>query len=134
MPARDYPELLCRLPIFSYTCRHKSIPMKILGTEGMTVTEINDELSRGARFVLYQYCVSVIIMTFKRSSDIYFVKSHENAVVKGLSWTLLSSLLGWWGIPWGPIYTVGSLATNLKGGKDVTKEVLRSLNNQSPGL
>ena len=108
--------------------------MKILGTEGMTVTEINDELSRGARFVLYQYCVSVIIMTFKRSSDIYFVKSHENAVVKGLSWTLLSSLLGWWGIPWGPIYTVGSLATNLKGGKDVTKEVLRSLNNQSPGL
>ena len=36
----------------------------------------------------------------------------------------------WWGIPWGPIYTVGCLSTNLKGGKDVTDEIVKSMNIQ----
>jgi hypothetical protein len=35
------------------------------------------------------------------------------------------------GIPWGPIYTIGSLIQNFGGGKDVTKEVLLSLQQQS---
>jgi hypothetical protein len=38
--------------------------------------------------------------------------------------TLLTILLGWWGIPWGPVYSIQSLVVNLKGGKDVTTEVL----------
>jgi hypothetical protein len=81
----------------------------------------------GAKFVFYQYCVSILIMTFRRPSDIYFVRAGENAVAKGLPYTLLSLVAGWWGIPWGPIYTIGSVVTNLGGGKDVTQEVLSSL-------
>jgi hypothetical protein len=69
-------------------------------------------------------------MTFRRSSDIYFIKYHDGAVKKGLKFTILSALIGWWGIPWGAIYTIGALVTNLGGGKDVTKEVIQSLNQQ----
>ena len=36
-------------------------------------------------------------------------------------------LFGWWGIPWGPIWTIGSLVTNLRGGRDITREVLQAL-------
>lgn len=100
---------------------------KILGIEGLTDTEINFEIQRGAKFVLYQYCISLIVITFKRSSDIYFVKQGENRIAKGLPWIAISVLLGWWGIPWGPIYTVQSLVVDFRGGKDVTGELLANL-------
>jgi hypothetical protein len=45
--------------------------MKIHGIEGMTTNEINEELHRGAKFVLYQYCISVLVMTFKRGTDVF---------------------------------------------------------------
>ncbi len=101
--------------------------MKIQGIEGMSVNEINLELQRGAKFVIFQYCISVIVMTFKRPSNIYFIRLGDNAIVKGIGYTLLSLLFGWWGIPWGPIYTIQSLARNLGGGKEVTKQVMASL-------
>ena len=47
--------------------------------------------------------------------------------LQGLPFTLLSLLLGWWGIPWGPIYTIQSLWVNLKGGRDVTQEIMPSM-------
>ena len=102
--------------------------MKIKNVEGLTTDQINKELQNGGKFVLYQFTISIIVMTFKRSSDIYFVRAGESAAVKGIPYTLISLFLGWWGIPWGPIYTVGSLFNNLGGGKDVTAEVLRSAN------
>src|SRR5579859_2877794 len=96
---------------------------KICGIEGMQADQINFELQRGAKFVFYTYCVSVIVMTFKRSSPVYFVRHGESAVSKGLPYCLISLLLGWWGIPWGPIWTVTTLVNNLKGGKDVTAQI-----------
>lgn len=99
---------------------------KITGIESMTKEQIAFELQRGGKFVQYQYCISIILMTFKRSTDIYFVSADQSAVVKGLGWTLLTVLAGWWGIPWGPIFTVQSLWHNLKGGHDVTAGVRKA--------
>ena len=101
--------------------------MKINGLENMTGSDLRTELARGAKFVIYQYCISILIMTFKRPSNIYFIRAGENAVGKGLGFSLFSVLLGWWGIPWGPIYTIQSLVTNFQGGKDVTQGVLASM-------
>jgi len=105
---------------------------KIHGTQGLTASQINFELQRGAKFVVYQYCISIVILTFRRASDIYFVRSGENAQVKGLKYILITMLCGWWGIPWGPIWSVMSLVTNLRGGKDVTREVAASLSRPRP--
>jgi hypothetical protein len=101
--------------------------MKILGLEGMTAEQVQRELDRGAKFVIFQYCVSIFVMTFKRPTDIYFVRAGEAALGPSLGYTLVSLVLGWWGFPWGPIYTIASIATNLGGGKDVTSEVLQVL-------
>jgi len=80
----------------------------------------------GEKFVVYQYCISVLIMTFNRSSNIYFVPGSESRVLKGLGFSLLSSF---WAVgnPVGPIYTIQSLWVNFNGGKDVTQEVLASM-------
>jgi len=107
---------------------------KIIGMEEIqTSGHLQMEIQQGAKFVMYQYCISLLIVTFKRSSEIYFIKSGENAVVKGLPFSLLSLVLGWWGIPWGPIYTIQGLWVNFNGGKDVTKEILASMMSSSPG-
>lgn len=101
--------------------------MKIKGLENLTNDEINFELQNGAKFVVYNYCFSVAIMTFKRPSDIHFVRSNESPAAKGLPYTVLSLIAGWWGIPWGPIYTIQSVYKNSRGGIDVTQSVLNSL-------
>jgi hypothetical protein len=101
--------------------------MRIVGIEGIDGQQLSLELQQGGKFVVYQYCISVLILTFKRPSDIYFLRAGQNAVAKGLGFTFLSLLLGWWGIPWGPIYTIQSLITNFQGGKDVTNDVVAGL-------
>jgi hypothetical protein len=102
--------------------------MQIKGIEGLSTQEINDELKAGARFVVFGYCISLVVITFRRNSDVYFIRAGESAAKKGWRYTGLSILLGWWGIPWGPIYTIGSLSTNFGGGKDVTQQILSTIN------
>ena len=97
----------------------------------MTANDLQMEINRGGRFVLYQYCISVIVLTFKRPSDIYFVRGSQSRVGRGMPYALLSLFFGWWGIPWGPIYTIQSLVTNFGGGKDLTNEVLMSFSQPS---
>lgn len=98
--------------------------MKIIGLEGLSEEALNEELKNGAKLVCYEYCISILIMTFKRSSDVHFIKSGESAFVKGLGYTLISLLFGWWGFPFGPIYTIGALICNCGGGKNVTSLIL----------
>lgn len=101
---------------------------KIVGLEEIKSSmQLQQEIASGAKFVVYQYCISILIMTFKRGSNIYFIPGGESRLTKGLGFSLLSFFFGWWGIPWGPIYTIQALWTNFHGGKDVTNEVLASM-------
>jgi hypothetical protein len=108
--------------------------MKIQGIEGMSSDQLRFELQRGAKIVCYHYCVSIVVMTFRRSSGAYYIPAGESAVSKGLPWTLLTLALGWWGIPWGPIFSVQSLIVNFKGGKDLTKDILAAMTRTVPPL
>jgi len=95
--------------------------MKIVGAENMTADQLRFEIQRGSRLVCYNYCISLLVVTFRRGTDVYLIRPEENAVVKGLPWSLLTLVLGWWGIPWGPIFTIQSLVVNFKGGKNLTE-------------
>ncbi|MCF6352111.1 MAG: hypothetical protein L3J06_03780 [Cyclobacteriaceae bacterium] len=66
-------------------------------------------------------------MTFRKGSDIYFVKAGESTAKHSIDFTLITLIFGWWGVPWGPIYSIGALYSNLTGGEDITQEVLSSL-------
>ncbi|HEX6502736.1 MAG TPA: hypothetical protein VF011_05775 [Terriglobales bacterium] len=98
--------------------------MAIRGIEGLSPEQINFELQRGGKFVVYQYCISLLVVTLRRGSPVYLVRDGESRVGRGLPWILLTCLLGWWGIPWGPIFTIQSLVTDFGGGKDVTAQML----------
>jgi hypothetical protein len=97
--------------------------MRIRGIDDWTLVEVEAELAAGGRFVFYEYCISLIIITLRRQTDVFLVRAHELGLVRGLPFTLVSLLLGWWGIPWGIIYTPLALITNFSGGRDVTPEI-----------
>lgn len=101
--------------------------MKIVGIEGMSTDQLKFEIQRGAKLVVYQYAISVLVMSFRRASSIHYIPAGQSAVSKGLPWIMLTLLAGWWGIPWGPIFSIQSLITNFKGGKDVTAEIMAQL-------
>lgn len=103
---------------------------QIKNLEGLNTDQINRELRNGARFVVFHYCVSFVVMTIRPSSDIYFVRQGESTTRFSIGFTLLSLVVGWWGIPWGPIHTISSLYHNFRGGRDVTQEVLAAINGQ----
>ena len=101
--------------------------MNIRGIDQLTPAELESELAAGARFVFFEVCISLIFLTLRRPTDVYFLRANDLGLARGLPYTLTSLLLGWWGVPWGIIYTPLTLLTNLSGGRDVTTEVLALL-------
>ena len=98
--------------------------MKIQGIEGMSPEQILFEVQRGAKLVFFYYSVSVLVMSFRRASLVYFIPAARKHAGQGTALgPMLTLVAGWWGIPWGPIYTVQSLTVNFQGGKDVTAEL-----------
>lgn len=97
------------------------------GIDNLTVEQLRYELKRGGRFVQFEYCVSFVVVSFKIPSCPHFIRADQNAVLVSLPYTLTTLLLGWWGIPFGPIYSVQTLATNFRGGKNITPDVMDHL-------
>ena len=87
---------------------------------------LQEDLEKGGKFVLFTYTISIIVMTFKRPSKIYYIASDEHAIKHGWPYLLISFLFGWWGIPWGLFYTIESIYNSFVG-KDITQEVLADL-------
>jgi hypothetical protein len=98
---------------------------QIKGVDGLTPEMISKEVANGGRFLMFDYAISIIVMTFRRSSDIYFLRHDESHWKKSWPYTAMSALLGWWGFPWGFIYTPSALYTNMRGGRDVTSDLIR---------
>jgi hypothetical protein len=100
---------------------------KIQGVRGMTIAAVRSAVSGGARFRAFPYCESWLIVSFRRISDPVLVKPGEAMLRAGGTQVLHSLLFGWWGFPWGPIWTVSTIWRTLHGGIDVTDAVMADL-------
>ena len=102
-------------------------PLKIKRLGVMTIAELRSAIAAGARIVVFTYAESWLIVTFKRVTDPTLIRPSESRVKIAAAPILTSLLFGWWGIPWGPIYTVQTLWQSFRGGIDVTDEVMATL-------
>lgn len=99
----------------------------IKNMDNLTNADLQYELEQGGKFVRFSYTISIIVMSFRRESDMYFMRNGESHWKFSWPFTLISLFLGWWGLPWGFIYTPWSIIQNMSGGKDYTKDVLRAM-------
>lgn len=83
------------------------------------------DIQLGGRYVRFSYAISLIRITFQCHSGAIYIAPGKSARLRSTPYTLITLLLGWWGIPWGPIYSIGAIATNLQGGVDITDDVIR---------
>jgi len=108
--------------------------MRIDGIDHLTAEQLEAELAAGGRFVFYEFCISFVVLSLRCPTRIYYqpppqpgrwgsVVGFAAPVLRGLPWVLVSLIFGWWGLPWGIIYTPLTMFTNLCGGQDVTDEV-----------
>ena len=76
-------------------------------------------ITPGTELRQYLMTVSIVVMTFKQPSR-YYIQGVDNLAVANAGHSICTLFLGWWGFPWGPIYSIQSLAKNLGGGHRVT--------------
>jgi hypothetical protein len=105
--------------------------MQIEGLANLGPSKLEHELAQGGRFVFYEYCISLLIFSLRRPSRVYYLRPGQSGLAQGWPYSLISLLLGWWGLPWGFIYTPLALVTNLAGGCDITAQV-RAMLAKSP--
>lgn len=100
-----------------------SLPFPIIGAERLSGVELIAALDQGARLVRFDVCISVLLLTVRRQTDVVFVPQNGRRFIRGLPYVAFSALFGWWGLPWGVILTPIVCWNNLNGGVDVTEEL-----------
>ena len=100
---------------------------KVHGIDGLSVADLEAIIADGGKFVVFPYCVSIVVLSFRRSSDVYLLQRGESGLAKGWGYAVLSFFFGWWGFPMGLIWTPYTMFQTLSGGKDVTPEMMSAL-------
>lgn len=85
-----------------------------------------DASLRGATFM---YAASAVLVTFYggASAGIYCGSCRRKMAAM---YSVLSAIVGWWGIPWGPIRTIQAIGRNSAGGsqdRDFNADLLRAV-------
>jgi hypothetical protein len=96
----------------------------IRGLGRLTVGEMRAEVKAGARFVVFEYVLSFLVLVRRRTSPIFFVRPGQSVFRLALPYNLITLLLGWWSFPFGPGFTIGAIRDNLRGGHDVSAPVI----------
>jgi hypothetical protein len=98
--------------------------LRFKGSRPLFGEELRKRVASGARCVRFEFCFSLLFVTLRRQSPIYLTHSWQERYLRGLWFSLLSLLLGPWGVPWGFLWTPWAMWVNTTGGVDCTGEVL----------
>ncbi len=85
---------------------------------------MREEVKHDARFIVFEYVLSFIVINRRRVSATFFVRPGESTFSMRLPYNLITLLIGWWSFPFGPGLTIGAIRDNLKGGTDVSAKVI----------
>ncbi|WP_196888341.1 hypothetical protein [Aureivirga sp. CE67] len=86
-----------------------------------------EEIEKKGKFVVFQYCISIVLLSMERISPAIYVETEEDFLKYKKKYNLYTYLFGWWAVPWGPIKSLQFLKNNKKGALDVTEDILLNL-------
>lgn len=65
------------------------------------------EITPDTKLVSYTFVISAVIITHRQSTRYYFMEAERGKALSAKVLCILCNLIfGWWGFPWGPIWTV----------------------------
>ena len=106
--------------------------VKLGNYKSYSYQDLLKESHSGGRFVVYQWIIPLpLFAPVKRLSRVYFIDSSSSKSKYASKYNMLNLLLGWWGLPFGPIYLVKSIILNMKGGIDVTEDLMLNMNEEN---
>ena len=81
---------------------------------GEILTYDGAPIGYNSRLTRFRYCYSYIFMTSTRSSALYLTEGLDGGEAGNAKLTcqLITALSGWWGIPWGIVYSIQFLFSN----------------------
>ena len=89
--------------------------------------DILNERDNGAKFVFFGYLIPrPIFPPVKKISKVYYLRPNENASQYAAKYNLVTLFWGWWGLPFGPVYTYSTIKNN-KTGIDITDDIYDNL-------
>lgn len=105
---------------------------------GATLDYNGVPISKRSVITRFRYCYSYIVMTSSRSSGMYLVDGLDTDEAKNAKLTcqLITAFSGWWGVPWGIIYSIQFLFSNgVKNGTndDTVGDLMQRLQNAENG-
>lgn len=83
----------------------------------------NKSITKDSKVIQYQFCFSLIFISFTFPTR-FLLESDDSRKFHNAAACLFTFLFGWWGVPWGPLYSIQSIYRNLKGGSTQTVESL----------
>jgi hypothetical protein len=101
---------------------------QIIRRPDLSKLDLLSMLDRGMRLVVFQYCLSFIVFSVKRTSRAYLVAPGHSLVILGLRYTFVALVFGIWSIPHGVVWALSSAYKNFGGGIDVTPFIKKKLN------
>ncbi len=101
---------------------------QLLFNEPTSIERVIKQVENGARFVLYYYWLSLLVVTLTRLSPAIWILSDESHKRYRNKYNLLTAIFGWWTIPCGPLGTAESIRSNNKGGFDVSEDIILNIN------
>ena len=89
--------------------------------------ELLRALERGATIVRYPYVISAVLASFKLESRAVLIEQSSRRYVQAIPYLLFTLAFGWWGVPWGPIFTAKALWCLIQGGEEITDVIHEEL-------
>ena len=71
----------------------------------------------------FEACFSFGLITVRFPSRFLFL-DKDHVIFMGIIYSLYTFLFGWWGFPWGPVFTIKAIIHNLVGGHKATIQAL----------
>lgn len=97
----------------------------------MSEAELYRSIAMGERYVVYYWTLSMFIYTTTRHTKAYRLRDRRSAFFRGLPYTLICLVFGWWHFP-GCLINFNSLYHDLRGGADVSGNILEEIRNNDP--
>lgn len=103
-----------RQTFLDWLAEHKSMLRS-----GGTANYKDNSITMESKVAHFNTVISLVIYSFKVSSRYYLIGT-ERRILGAIVFIIATFFLGWWAVPWGPIWTVQEIFRSLMGGHWIT--------------